>query len=406
MTNHLILHKKPTFISLFCGCGGFDLGFIQAGFECLAAFDIDPLAVRVHENNMSSKVVVHDLSIGCDTFGPFNDVDVIIAGPPCQGFSTVGKRDFNDPRNHLLVAAGIRAIKLKPKVFIAENVRGVVSGDHKKYWTSLEKILRDAGYKTVECLIDVSKLGLPQSRKRMVMVAWNTESDFTMPICNETSKSLEDVLTGINNAANHNLILLDETSEIAKIANHILPGHKLCDVRGGSRSVHTWNIPEVFGHTTEAERTVLEIILKLRRQIRLRNFGDADPVTETDVTIALGKSSLNILCQLIKKGFLRKIGDRYDLVHAFNGKYKRLSWSKPAPTVDTRFIEPRYFLHPDQNRGFTVREAARIQGFPDSFVFSGNDKDQCRLIGNAVPPPLGKWLGELVINEIINKRAN
>jgi len=400
------LSVKPTFISLFCGCGGFDLGFIQAGFECLAAFDIDPLAVSVHEKNLNSKVVVHDLSIGCETYGPFNNVDVIIAGPPCQGFSTAGKRDLNDPRNHLLVAAGTRAIKLNPKVFVAENVRGVVSGDHKKYWMALEQLLRDAGYKTTECLIDVSKLGLSQSRKRMVMIAWNTDTDFSIPLLTETPKTLENALLGIGNAANHNVILLDETSDSAKIAKHILPGQKLCDVRGGSRAVHTWNIPELFGHTTETERSVLEIILRLRRQIRLRDFGDADPVTEKDITLALGKSSLHVLYNLMEKGFIRKIGDRYDLVHAFNGKFRRLSWSKPAPTVDTRFIEPRYFLHPDENRGFTVREAARIQGFPDSFIFSGNEKEQCRLIGNAVPPPLGKWLGELIIDSIINERKH
>lgn len=400
---HIIDKTKPTFISLFCGCGGFDLGFIQAGFECIAAFDIDPLAVDVHNKNLTSKVIVHDLSIGCDTYGPFNNVDVIIAGPPCQGFSTAGKRNIDDPRNHLLVAAGIRAIKLKPKVFIAENVRGVVSGAHKKYWRSLEELLKEAGYDVVECLIDVSKLGLPQSRKRMVMIAWNTRSNFSIPLCAETPRSLKDVISGINKAANHNINLLDEKNEASKIAKHIRPSQKLCDVRGGPRSVHTWNIPEVFGHTTEIERTILEIVLKLRRQIRLRNFGDADPVTEQDITQVLGQRSHQVLSDLIKKGFIRKIGERYDLVHAFNGKYRRLSWDKPSPTVDTRFIEPRYFLHPDENRGFTVREAARIQGFPDSFIFSGTEKEQCRLIGNAVPPPLGKWLGDIIMEGIINE---
>ncbi len=87
---------------------------------------------------------------------------------------------------------------------------------------------------------------------------------------------------------------------------------------------------------------------------------------------------------------MREIGDTHDLTGAFNGKYRRLSWDKPSNTVDTRFGSPTYFLHPEEQRGFTVREAARIQGFPDSFIFSGTEKEQYQMVGNAVPPPMAK----------------
>lgn len=97
---------------------------------------------------------------------------------------------------------------------------------------------------------------------------------------------------------------------------------------------------------------------------------------------------------LIHKGYIRRTGDECDLVGTFNGKYRRLSWSEPSYTVDTRFGAPRYFLHPDEQRGFTVREAARIQGFRDDYIFHGNEAAQYRVIGNAVPPPLAVQAAE------------
>ena len=97
----------------------------------------------------------------------------------------------------------------------------------------------------------------------------------------------------------------------------------------------------------------------------------------------------NAFALLLRKGYIRRTGDAYDLAGTFNGKFRRLSWNEPSCTVDTRFGAPRYFLHPDKERGFTVREAARIQGFDDQYVFIGEKNAQYRLIGNAVPPPLG-----------------
>ena len=99
---------------------------------------------------------------------------------------------------------------------------------------------------------------------------------------------------------------------------------------------------------------------------------------------------------LIAKGYLRRVEEGIDLVGTFNSKFRRLAWDKPSCTVDTRFGAPRYFLHPSQQRGFTVQEAARIQGFPDRYVFQGNEQAQYRVIGNAVPPPLGSFAADIV----------
>jgi DNA (cytosine-5)-methyltransferase 1 len=119
-------------------------------------------------------------------------------------------------------------------------------------------------------------------------------------------------------------------------------------------------------------------------------------VTARELGAFLGHCIGGTLQALVTKGYVRRLGNAYDLTHTFNGKFRRLLWGQPAPTVDTRFGDPWYFLHPDENRAFTVREAARVQGFPDWFIFHGPERSQYRLIGNAVPPPLAALLGTFI----------
>jgi DNA (cytosine-5)-methyltransferase 1 len=177
-----------------------------------------------------------------------------------------------------------------------------------------------------------------------------------------------------------------------KIAARIGSGQKLTNSRGGESAVHTWNIPEVFGRTNAAERGVLEHVLKTRRTERRRTFGDADPVNRRQLT---NKFSVQEVSSLLRKGYLKDMGRYVDLTHTFNGKYRRQQISMPSRTVDTRYGDPQLFLHPTESRPFTVREAARVQGFPDEFVFSGSTRQQFRMIGNAVPPPVGSAVARL-----------
>ncbi len=385
------------FISLFCGCGGFDLGFTKAGFECKAAFDIDKSAIETYSNYFNHKAIQCDLSQNVFN-GEFNGIDVVLAGPPCQGFSTAGKRRYDDPRNHLLVRAAELALKIYPKVFVLENVNGVIAGDHKNYWDRAQEILKSK-YQVLELLIKAETLGLAQTRKRRILLAWRNGKDFSVVLPEVKDCSLKQALARVDESLpNHKPDYFDCKSDIGLIASKIKPGQKLSNVRGGERSVHTWHIPEVFGKTTKKEREVLELILKLRRRNRLRDCGDADPVTANAIVGELKSPVKGILDSLICKNYVRKIGKRYDLTNTFNGKFKRLVWEVPAPTVDTRFGNPRYFLHPDENRGLTVREAARIQGFPDDYEFQGDKASQYRLVGNAVPPPMAEELGRIVQN--------
>ena len=380
--------KKYNFLSLFSGCGGFDLGFIKNGFECLGAYDIDPTVIKVYEKNIGEHIYNYDLSTG-NLPNVSETVDVVLSGSPCQGFSTVGLRDLEDPRNSLLLAGGKIAIDHKAKVFVAENVMGSLSGKHRVYWDRLIQYLENNGYKTELTVCEAHKIGLAQTRRRVILYAWKGNGKVALTYHSATPKTLRDVITNINGAPNKEFQSLGGADDLL-IANSIRPGKKLCDVRGGERAVHSWDIPKVFGHCTDKEKELLLLIQKLRRKIRRRDFGDSDPVNREILTEFYSEEELKRLLEsLIQKNYLvEKEPNHYDLKRSFNGKYRRLDFDSPSYTIDTNFGNPKYFLHPEENRGISVREAARIQGFDDKFEFSGGLKDQFKMIGNAVPPPM------------------
>jgi DNA (cytosine-5)-methyltransferase 1 len=297
----------------------------------------------------------------------------------------------------LLLNVGFVVSTLRPTVFIAENVPGAIAGKHKYYWEGLRSTLVAAGYRTFDLRLEAIKLGIPQMRKRIAMIGWRSGKDVEFTLPSIKGKVLRDAFSKMDGLPNHEKKLLPVNCDPKKIAIRIKEGQKLSNVRGGPNSVHTWDIPEVFGYVTAPEKEILNLLLKMRRQHRLRDRGDADPVPLDRITEYAGSKAYLILKSLIAKGYVMKKGRNFDLTHTFNGKYRRLSWDEPSLTVDTRFGDPRYFLHPNEDRGFTVREAARIQGFPDNFIFSGPEKMQYQVIGNAVPPTMAEALASIVI---------
>lgn len=364
-----------------------DLGFIREGFHPIAAFDADSVAVGHFKANVHEGSSLNDLTLPSACLSNLRP-SLVIAGPPCQGFSTAGHRRIDDARNHLLPHAGALATRMKPKAIVIENVASAQSGEHRRYWEQLDCILRDAGYRTNTQRWNAADLGLAQSRKRLMLFAWKGRRDPAFDEPQPGPSRLDHVLAGVESLADHNPKALDQDSKLFKIAMRIGPGQKLCNVRGGPRSVHTWHIPEVFGNASAGECELLELVMRLRRQERVRDHGDADPVSPARIRKELGKGALGTIRSLLAKGYLCLKGSGVDLKHSFNGKCRRFRWDDIACAVDTRFGDPHLFLHPNENRPFSVREAARIQGFPDSYKFSGPDKDMFRLIGNAVPPPM------------------
>lgn len=394
-----IAPQFPTALSLFSGCGGFDLGFRDASFSIEAALDIDTLAIANYRANVTSHGMVWDLS-NATLPRTYGSVDVLLAGSPCQGFSTIGKRDFSDPRNALLNATGEIARMLRPRVVVAENVPGALAGAHRQYWDTLAATLQAQGYQVQTVLLTASNFGIPQSRRRAFMLAWNTGVSIDVQgfLASQEcpAPTLGELLREIKaDAENHFPRHLPTGSTDLTISRMIKQGQKLCDVRDGDASVHTWEVPEVFGTTTPHERAILHRIMKLRRQRRVREFGDADPVPIQLLIEEFGLETTKEIKTLEKKRFIRLKEDLVDLKYTFNGKYRRLTESGISFTVDTNFGNARYFLHPSEQRGFTVREAAKIQGFPDNYVFSGPERAQFKMIGNAVPPPLANAVAKL-----------
>ena len=381
------------FASLYCGAGGLDLGFMAAGHECVAAFDADAVAVATYNRNVGSHGAVVDLrSNVSDVVNALNCVDVVLAGPPCQGFSTAGRNDPDDERNwHLQRVAELAACSAA-KVVVIENVKGLLGAKYRTHLDRCVDTLRAAGFDVSFRLFDLSEYGVAQTRRRVIIVGTRGIVPVSLDgIRKGKKRSLRDAIGNLacGRSGRGGVWVTDRDR---KIASHIAPGQRLTNVRSGLRSVHTWSIPEVFGEVSEIERSVLAAISRLRRQRRRRDIGDADPILAEQVTQFLGTKSETILCELVDRGYVRRIENRFDLTHTFNGKYKRLEWDECAPTVDTRFVEPRYFLHPEECRGFSVAEMAALQDFPETYVFPVCVTASSRLIGNAVPPRFAEAL--------------
>lgn len=385
--------RKFSYLSLYSGCGGFDLGFKKAGFNCLGAIDIDEVALKNFQNNIRAPVFISDLSNGELPQGLNVSPDIVLSGSPCQGFSTVGKRQFDDPRNSLLLTGAKIAIKLDPLVFVAENVPGVISGKHKSYWDNLVELLNKSGYKVSFKKINAYDLGVPQRRSRIFLVATKRDGfNFDLPTI--PGGNLREALANLNGLPDHNEDFIDTSSKDYLIANSIGPGQKLSNVRGGPRAVHTWEIPKAFGIVSNIEKQILTELIYLRRRNRIRDYGDADPI---DLKVLNEKYNEKLISSLLEKNFLKRVnGIKVDLAVTFNGKFRRLKLDEPSCTVDTRFGSHKHFLHPKLNRGFTVREAARIQSFPDDYLFDGTKQSKFKMIGNAVPPKVSYYLAKKI----------
>ncbi|WP_430417242.1 DNA cytosine methyltransferase [Parasphingorhabdus sp.] len=386
------------FVSLYSGCGGLDLGFKDAGLLPLSSFDSDQNALDTLKQNVHPEAYKTDLSKWDDSLiARVAESDVLIAGPPCQGFSTAGKNNPKDVRNdHLLNVAKI-AQKALPRIVVIENVKGLLSSQNSEHFEQTLSLLKSSGYSVSWEIHTTSDYGIAQQRKRVIILATLGQVKFELKLkCNERV-SLAQALAGIELVDTKPKKLLNKASDEYKIAKRIHPGQKLSNVRGGLKSVHTWDIPEVFGRVTTEEVSYLETIVKLRRQKRRRANGDADPVEERFMRDYFGLRSSVISASLLSKGYLRRVEGCLDLTNSFNGKFRRLTWDETAPTVDTRFGQPRYFLHPEEHRGYSVREAARIQSFPDHFSFSGSESAAYRMIGNAVPPKFSNAIAHDVL---------
>jgi DNA (cytosine-5)-methyltransferase 1 len=426
-------------VSVFCGCGGLDYGFKRAGFDLVYACDSDPAAVDCYARNVDPNVHVRD--VRSETFhGDIEEVgqcDVVLGGFPCQGFSKAGPKQENDSRNMLYVEMLRIVSKLRPRVFLAENVDGLSQNYRGAYLKRIISDFREIGYEVDHLLLDAVSFGAPQHRRRIIFAGtrrdmpafkWPEPTHDCKPRNGEikiaSGPSLFDTDENrprkvglgrpvtIRDAIADLLELHEEVPDHAitkawpskyhHVFRRVDEGQKLCNVRHASTSVYTWQIPEVFGSVTEQEVAVLETISRNRRHRRYGDIPNGNPLPVSVIEALSGLSSVRAeVSSLLAKGYLKEIEGKYDLKGALfcSGLFKRPRWDEPSPTVLTNFHNPRYFLHPKLNRPFSLRECARLQSFPDDFRFTSQKVtliDGYRLVGNAVPPCLSSVFAEAV----------
>lgn len=348
-------------IDLFCGCGGFSKGFEQAGFNIRLGIDVWEDAVKTYQFNFPNATTVNeDISNleGEDLLRianiSANEVDVIIGGPPCQGFSVSGKRLLDDPRN-ILYKSFVRMVEtIQPKVFVMENVPGIVRLFKGQVKDQVIEDFTSIGYNVAMKQLTASDYGVPQARKRVFFVGINKKKlgdfEFEFPICTHGEGKKPYVTT------KEALSDLDFIGDLTLLKNHDL-------------------------YEKEAESEYQRLMRK-----------DASELLNHVTTIHTEKTR-SIIAMVPDGGNYKDLPQELWTTRKVNIAWTRMNSSKPCFTIDTGH---NHHFHYRANRVPTVRESARIQSFPDKFEFLGIKTSQLKQVGNAVPPLLAEALAKQI----------
>ena len=350
------MSKQLKAIDLFSGCGGFSYGFQQAGFHVLLGVDNSDVSLKTFKKNHdNSKTLLLDLhedeSIDeiVQNIGD-NEIDVIIGGPPCQGFSLTGTRNEKDERNTLFTAMFKLSSKINPKAIIIENVPGLLNLYGGKPKKEILRLCEEHGYNCNPKVLYAPDYGVPQIRKRVFFVALRKDLgvfEFPDKILNE------DQYVGCEEAIGDLPDLEFDLGENESEYNKKPKTEYQKSMRNDMKTLHN--------HVgTKHTEHVIDVISQV-----------PEGGNHKDLPLGVGDS--------------RK----------FNEAWTRYHSKKPSKTIDTGH---RNHFHYKWNRVPTVRENARLQSFPDNFIFVGNKTQQNRQVGNAVPPLLGKVLAEQLKN--------
>ena len=360
-------------IDLFAGVGGLSSGFRKAGYDIVLANEIDKSISDSYKKNHPDTLMIND---DIKNFIPYLDelndkVDVIIGGPPCQGFSMAGARIrkknafLEDPRNFLFRNYFEVVQKVEPKYFIMENVPGMLSMSNGKIIEEIENLFSDETnfkkgkyyiYKQVLCASDY---GVPQDRHRLIIFVLNKKINFKKAF-EETKNRM------IKSGEIKKATIYDAISDL----NYLSSGE-------GDFEQDYKNKP-----LTEYQK---------ERRKNSKILYNHKATTHNKVAI----DRINEL----KPGGRRldlKEGKNIKSVHS--GAYGRMRWEDLSKTIITRFDTPSsgVYIHPEQARTITPREAARLQSFDDDFIFYGNKSSVIKQIGNAVPPLLAYYLANVI----------
>lgn len=342
-------------VSLFSGGGGFDLGFLAEGYEIIWAIDNNKNAVETYKHNMGNHIQCADITQIDVTKIPH--ADVVIGGPPCQSFSLAGKRNTEDERGQLVWQYINIIEQIQPKAFVFENVTGLLSaknGDGEKIIDLLKLAFKEIGYNVVQQVMNAADYGVPQKRKRLILVGIK-DNIFSFPPPTHSEEggellkyvSVSDALDDLAEAS-----INDGTVAYRHPPQNEYQNYLRCN---GAVTDHCFP-------------TMSELDAYIIRHVKAGgNYMDVPPDVNSDRIKRLQKEGGHTTC------------------------YGRLSPDKPSYTINTYFNRPNVGcnIHYSENRLITVREALRLQSFPDSYTLISSSKQGKNLIvGNAVPPLL------------------
>lgn len=341
------------FIDAFAGCGGLSLGLAKAGLQASFSFDLDPYCVQTMKMNnkyFNHKVEQADINQLLnfkwkkELRTEFENISVMAGGPPCQGFSVQRIGSDDDNRNNLVLSYIKLVCEVTPQFFIMENVSGLKGKRGRDTLESALKLARDNGYYVHEKLLDAQNYGVPQRRKRLILVG---------ELCRESFPVFE---------------FPKESSRLLTVREVI---GQLPDVpKDGSEH------PQITHHRADK--------LSEMNKKRIAYLSPGQGMQHLPI-------SLRAQCH---KNGADKIGHR--------NVYGRMSWDDVAPTITARFdsFTRGQFGHPERLRSISLREGALLQTFPNDFIFSGSKVDIARQIGNAVPPMLALKLGKAILKAL------
>ena len=344
-------------VDLFAGVGGLTYGFIEAGCKVVLANEIDSdIAFAYTRNHNGTKMINEDLTkLNIErTFGDYkNGIDIVIGGPPCQGFSQKGSRKtIHDDRNYLF-RYFFEVVKfLKPRFFLIENVPNLLTAENGLFKSEIEQIFEEIGYTLDSNVLNAADFGVPQMRRRAFILGGTDSKKITLPVGNSKRVTINEAIGDLaflesGEGSEKQEYLFEPSSEYQKIMR--------------------MNMKTLYNHVATNHSN--ETINKLKM-----------------IPIGMGKEVLPI--ELLTKSI-------------YSGTWSRMIGSEQSVTITTRFDTPSSgrFTHPTLNRCITVREAARIQSFPDDFIFYGKKSSQMKQVGNAVPPLVGKAIAESILSQ-------
>lgn len=369
------MNQLFTFADFFAGCGGLSHGFhAKASFKGIFATDNWGAAKNNYILNApDANFKLLDMHKQSDIQGAINEcinkTDIVIGGPPCQGFSTLGKRAADCKLSTLVDVFLDMAVKINPKIIIMENVRGITSKKHPSGSTYKEFIhnffdqLPDETYNYADLLIDCSEFGLAQTRIRYLLIAVRKD-------INQNNDVLNKIISSISQQKSVNKLVLKDVIGDLPIVN---PGD---------------GVDEVLQDTFQGKRKVFNHKAMNHSEALQKRFSHIPP----------GGGLPDVPVELLTPHLIKMLQGGYGSGGHIKNIYGRLKWSEPCGTIVAGIdkITCGRFVHPDLNRLLTPRECARIQSFPDNFRFSGGSVTQYYLIGNAVPPKISAVLANAV----------